>query len=674
MMSEQTFSPEHARELVLFSRQLATLLDAGIALPWAFRLLREEAPARYADACAEFQVRAFKGEQLNSMMRSTLFPPFLSEQLRYSCWWKVETPAQALRKAAALLAPVGQGNAATMVGDAQSISAHLELYMFFLHESALFRAGWNLRAAISRVGWDSTLPMAEVARDLADKIGQGTSLAEALATRPDVFSPFTVAVTRLGELSGRTDDAWAFLADMLEEAWADAPLTGWEPEQVTPVLPQAAPLSGDWQELTRPRQLLLLRWLCRLGALDGAAKDDQELLRATLRAAAYLLPANQRDAVQEMAESEVVGDLHESLGKLGALPEYVTRYLPGGQPTYAAALAGYFSGELHGQGQVETLAHFYRQFNTLIENGASIVAALYIIEQGTPSPYAAAAARLRKMIEGGSTVWQAMASLPEQFPPVFTGLLRMSEEIGVLDLIVGEIADLHDTMGSGENCSPSTEQLLSLRILTRQLGIGINAGMQLGRILASLREHAPEPFKEAMADIYDQVMQQSQTMSAGMQRHTHLFSPLYLTLIRNGEVGGMLDVAATLLSEMMEDEWKFSPATGWRMPEASLFLPDTTTMPEHWHELSGKQQKLLLYWACRLARTTHLLACGTALGASRDRPPLPPVTARCPVGADKYRDGQRPGRTIARVELPSASDYLDGGNRRADQSTGPDVE
>lgn len=56
--------------------------------------------------------------------------------------------------------------------------------------------------------------------EIADDIQSGSTIADALAKHPKVFSPFYIAMVRSGEESGRLDEVFGFLADYLDQTYA----------------------------------------------------------------------------------------------------------------------------------------------------------------------------------------------------------------------------------------------------------------------------------------------------------------------------------------------------------------------------------------------------------------------------------------------------------------------
>ena len=95
-----------------------------------------------------------------------------------------------------------------------------------------------------------------------------------------------------------------------------------------------------------------------------------------------------------------------------------------------------------------------------------------------------------------------------------------------------------------------------IALFCRQLSTMIDAGVPLVNGIAILIEQTYNPvLKKTFHDIYQQV-QQGETLSNSMKRHSNLFPPLMLHMIEAGEVGGVLDAVLARLADHLEKEHK----------------------------------------------------------------------------------------------------------------------
>jgi type II secretory pathway component PulF len=92
--------------------------------------------------------------------------------------------------------------------------------------------------------------------------------------------------------------------------------------------------------------------------------------------------------------------------------------------------------------------------------------------------------------------------------------------------------------------------------ITTQLSTALRAGLPLLRGLELLRKQQHKiAAKELLGDLVDAVSA-GQSLSEAMSRHERVFSPLYLSMIRVGETGGILEQTSAQLADMLTREEK----------------------------------------------------------------------------------------------------------------------
>jgi len=92
--------------------------------------------------------------------------------------------------------------------------------------------------------------------------------------------------------------------------------------------------------------------------------------------------------------------------------------------------------------------------------------------------------------------------------------------------------------------------------LTTQLSTALRAGLPLLRGLELLRKQQHKPAaKDLLGDLVDSVSA-GQSLSEAMAKHEKVFSPLYLSMIRVGETGGILEQTSAQLADMLTREEK----------------------------------------------------------------------------------------------------------------------
>ncbi|HEY3412457.1 MAG TPA: type II secretion system F family protein [Armatimonadota bacterium] len=97
-------------------------------------------------------------------------------------------------------------------------------------------------------------------------------------------------------------------------------------------------------------------------------------------------------------------------------------------------------------------------------------------------------------------------------------------------------------------------KLVDLSVFCRQFSTMIDAGVSLVRCLSVLQEQCPNPtLKRILTDIQVEV-ESGNTLSRAMTKYPRVFSPLFVGLIKAGEVGGVLEESLQRLSSFLEKD------------------------------------------------------------------------------------------------------------------------
>ncbi|MBI1320893.1 MAG: type II secretion system protein GspF [Candidatus Hydrogenedens sp.] len=95
-----------------------------------------------------------------------------------------------------------------------------------------------------------------------------------------------------------------------------------------------------------------------------------------------------------------------------------------------------------------------------------------------------------------------------------------------------------------------------LSLLTRQFAVLLQAGMPLVEALGSLIEQTDNPrLQAAVYDVRDRVNSGS-TLGDALGEHGRIFSPLYVNMVRAGEVSGALESVLVRLADILEHQAK----------------------------------------------------------------------------------------------------------------------
>ena len=117
---------------------------------------------------------------------------------------------------AATTAPTEVGNSAFSSWLKGEQIVHTDLLLFSRQLHALLKAGVPITRALSGLQESAAKAMSNVVRRIRESLESGHELSTSLARQRGIFSPFYVAMVRVGELTGRLDEVFLRLFYHLE--------------------------------------------------------------------------------------------------------------------------------------------------------------------------------------------------------------------------------------------------------------------------------------------------------------------------------------------------------------------------------------------------------------------------------------------------------------------------
>ena len=102
----------------------------------------------------------------------------------------------------------------------------------------------------------------------------------------------------------------------------------------------------------------------------------------------------------------------------------------------------------------------------------------------------------------------------------------------------------------------STVKSKTLMIFTRQLATLIDAGLPLLKGLAVLAKQERDPVLKGTINTMADSVQGGSTFSESMGQHPKIFNRLYVSMVKAGEIGGVLELVLTRLAEFQEKAQK----------------------------------------------------------------------------------------------------------------------
>jgi type II secretory pathway component PulF len=336
-------------ELSLLSRKWGIMLAAGVPVVQSMRILENEASPTYGTVLKEMreQITAGAGSLVPLMeARNDLFPSFYGTIIGQG--EHLGNLDSMLQYAADLLESLARGGRRE-IGGLAKLDVVVALTLFTRQFATLLGYGIWFGRCLYILRHEAPPPFADVARELQVVPETPTGwapLSERMARMPDIFSPFYIAMVRAGEENGSVhDEVMKYLADLLDEELrfalrmeaegatispilAAGRMVGWRDEQSRFIVMRGRPMPTDWRDLSENQRRLVVLLFCR--SLSMLLSSGASIGKG-LAAAAELLPDAQRDAVKELAETDLTSGASKPLLQLGFLPECVIAMMRSGE-------------------------------------------------------------------------------------------------------------------------------------------------------------------------------------------------------------------------------------------------------------------------------------------------------------------------------------------------------
>ncbi|MEJ2704318.1 MAG: type II secretion system F family protein [Sedimentisphaerales bacterium] len=153
-----------------------------------------------------------------------------------------------------------------------------------------------------------------------------------------------------------------------------------------------------------------------------------------------------------------------------------------------------------------------------------------------------------------------------------TGRIEAADRRGAVALLAGQghfVTELIEQARGGRGTIGLTDELMrflrfrsqrvtgkDLLAITTQLSTALRAGLPLLTALELIgRQQHKAGGKQLLTDLAEAVSS-GQALSEAMAKHERVFSPLYISMIRVGETGGILEQTSAQLAEMLTREEK----------------------------------------------------------------------------------------------------------------------
>lgn len=108
------------------------------------------------------------------------------------------------------------------------------------------------------------------------------------------------------------------------------------------------------------------------------------------------------------------------------------------------------------------------------------------------------------------------------------------------------------SLGGGRSKRRKKVKSAELVVFTRQFATMINAGLPLARCLGVMSQQTPNPGLAATIEDVLHDVEGGLALSNAMAKHVKVFNTLYVSMVKAGETGGILDEVLTNIAENLE--------------------------------------------------------------------------------------------------------------------------
>jgi type IV pilus assembly protein PilC len=127
-------------------------------------------------------------------------------------------------------------------------------------------------------------------------------------------------------------------------------------------------------------------------------------------------------------------------------------------------------------------------------------------------------------------------------------------EMGFAPIEIEPVAGVNFNMSINIPGLSDRVKLKEVALMSRQLATMVAAGLSLVRALGVLSDQIESKgLRDAMAQVRSDV-EQGTLLSASLEKHPKIFPPIYISMVKAGEVGGSLDLVLLKLSTTLEKQ------------------------------------------------------------------------------------------------------------------------
>lgn len=296
----------------------------------------------------------------------------------------------------------------------------IERVLFARYFALMLRAGLDVKQSLVALAEQSrNKSMKQAIEAVGQSIDRGVSLADAMATHSTAFSTLFISFVRVGEASGRLQEALEILAIQLQKEYdlrravrgallyptvILSALIAVGFAMLVFVIPKLAEVfEGFKVELPLPTRVLIgigsifevYWWLILIGLVLGGIGGFF----------LWRMPSVKNVITHALLYTPIVGPIMQQVN----------------------------------------LARFTRSLSSLLKSGVSFVQGLGILGENTPhASYAAVFLAAQEHVKQGKLLSSFLVDFKRLFPPLVVNVIKVGEETGALDEVLKEIANFYE--------------------------------------------------------------------------------------------------------------------------------------------------------------------------------------------------------------------------------------
>jgi type IV pilus assembly protein PilC len=146
-----------------------------------------------------------------------------------------------------------------------------------------------------------------------------------------------------------------------------------------------------------------------------------------------------------------------------------------------------------------------------------------------------------------------LAGIPQKGVLAGESAEAVTEELKQRGLTVTAVAEKRSGL-SMELALPQRVKAADLTVMTRQLSTMVSSGMTLLRAFHVLEEQIEHKKLKEVVERVREDIESGLLLSDALARHTKVFGPLYVAMVRAGEAGGVLEEALDRVADQLEKD------------------------------------------------------------------------------------------------------------------------